>query len=197
MRPSSDQASAAYRFLLASIVAGLPASAGAQNSPTVPSPTVATPPGTYRLGVWIEPVSRWDGKSWVPQGLRIVGVNPGSPAERAGLRAGNVLTSVNGVRVGSQQDLLRALDNSGGRVSLGLNDGRGYTSRQVPSFSSAAPVARGVPRAPAVYYPPSYGAYRPVPAPGRVIHRPFYGNYGDAPSPNPFSTPPSYGDIGP
>src|SRR3954467_6810928 len=99
MRPSSDQARVAYRFLLGFMVAGLPGGAGAQTSPPAISQPGAASPGNYRLGVWIEPVSQWDGKSWVPYGLRIVGISPGSPAERAGIQTGNVLTSVNGSRV--------------------------------------------------------------------------------------------------
>jgi hypothetical protein len=196
MHPPSDQAWVAHRFLLGlMMVAGLPGGAGAQNSPPAISPHGAASPGDYRLGVWIEPVSQWNGKSWVPYGLRIVGVSPGSPAERAGLQTGHVLTSVNGSRVTSLQDLLRALANSGGQASLGLYDGRGDTTRQVPSFSWAPPVARSIPWTPTPYYAPSYGGYGSRPGPRRVIQRPFYGNYGDAPSPNPFSTPPGYGDI--
>jgi PDZ domain len=195
MRPSSGQAWVAYRFLLGLMVAGLPGSASAQTSPPAISQPGAASPGNYRLGVWIEPVSQWNGRSWVPYGLRIVGVSPGSPAERAGLQAGNVLTSVNGSRVTRPQDLGTALANSGGQASLGLYDGRGSTSRQVPSFAWAAPVARSIPMTPTTYYAPSSGTYGSMPGPRRVIQRPYYGNYGDAPSPNPFSTPPSYGDI--
>src|SRR2546421_12546733 len=125
MRPSSIQAWVACRFLLGLMVAGLPGGAGAQNSPPTVSPHGASSPGNYRLGVWIEPVSQWNGKSWVPYGLRIVGVSPGSPAERAGIQTGNVVTSLNGSQVASLQDLLKALENSGGQASLGLHDGRG------------------------------------------------------------------------
>jgi membrane-associated protease RseP (regulator of RpoE activity) len=200
MRPSSDRAAAALRFLLGWIVAGLPGAAGAQTSPPAsaspsPAPAAAAAPGPHRLGVWIEPVSQWNGKSWVPWGLRIVGVSPGSPAERAGIQTGNVLTSVNGTNVSRVQDLLKALDNSGGRATLGLRDRRGDTMRQITSFAWTAAAAPSIPRVPTTSYAPYYNNYGATRGPGRVIHRPFYGNYGDAPSPNPFSTPPSYGDI--
>jgi hypothetical protein len=129
--------------------------------------------------------------------VRITGVSPGSPAERAGIQAGNVVTSVNGSRVASLQELLRALDKSGGQAALVVYDGRAYATRQVPSFAWTAPVARPVPSTPAptAYYAPSSASPVPAPVPRRVISRPYYSNYGDAPSPNPFSTPPSYGDI--
>jgi membrane-associated protease RseP (regulator of RpoE activity) len=174
-------------------VAGLAASAGAQTSPPAAVRPPAAAPGTYRLGVSIQPVAQWNGRSWVPHGLKIVGVSRGSPGERAGLQTGNVVTSVNGTRVTSGQDLQEALDSSGGRATLVVQDSRGYTSRQVSSFSWAPAVARSGP--PALSYAPSYGASGPAPTPRRVIQRPYYGNYGDAPSPNPFSTPPSYGNV--
>jgi hypothetical protein len=201
MRPSSVPA---WRWvgcflLLGLMVARLAGSAGAQTGPPAAAPPGARPPGNYRLGVSIEPVSRWDGRSWVPWGLQVTGVSPGSPAERAGIRTGNVVTSVNGYQVTSHQHLLWTVANSGGRASLVLYDGREYTTRQVPSFSWAAPVARSLPATPAPARAPSYssayGSPGAMPGRGRVIHRPFYSNYGDAPSPNPFSTPPSYGDI--
>jgi membrane-associated protease RseP (regulator of RpoE activity) len=195
MRQFSDRASVAYRWLLGLIVAGLPGGAGAQNSSPATAPPRAASPGNYRLGVWIEPVAQWNGKSWVSYGLRIVGISPGSPAERAGIQTGNVLTSVNGSPVTSLQDLLRTLENSGGQASLVVHDGRGYTTRQVPSFAWAAPVARSIPTTTTPYSAPASGSSGSMPGPRRVIRRPFYGNYGDAPSPNPFSTPPSYGDI--
>jgi hypothetical protein len=196
MRPSSDQAWAVCRFLLGLMVAGTPGFARAQTSPPAVSQPGAASPGTYRLGVWIEPVPQWNGKSWVPYGLRITGVSPGSPAERAGLKTGDLLTSVNGARVTSLQELLTALANSGGQASLVLYDGRGYISRQVPSFAWTTSVAPTVLRTPTPYYAPSYGgSYGAMPGPARVIRRPYYGNYGDAPSPNPFSTPPGFGDT--
>jgi hypothetical protein len=172
--------------VLLGLTAGLSSDAKAQN----------TPPAKYRLGVWIEPVSRWDCRGWVPLGLRITRVSPGSPAARAGVRVGNVLTSVNGSPVTSLPTLQRAVENSGGRASLVLHDGRQYTTRQVPSFVWTTAVARQAHRAPVYYdYAPPSGAGNARPQPRRVIHRPFYSNYGDAPSPEPFSTPPGYGDI--
>jgi hypothetical protein len=195
MRPSAHQAWVASCYLLILMVAGLPMGAGAQTGPPAAAPAAAAAPGNYRLGIWIEPVAQWNSKSWVSYGLRITAVSPGSPAERAGLRTGNVLTSVNGAPVTGLPNLLTALQNSGGQATLGVYDGRGYTTGQVPSFAWAAPAARSAPPTPTTYYPPSYGNVRATPGPGGVIRRPYYSNYGDAPSPNPFSTPPSYGDI--
>jgi hypothetical protein len=114
------------------------------------------------------------------------------------------VTSVNGSGVTTHQGLLSALDSSGGQASVVLQEGRGYTSRQVALFSWVPPGASNSPRTSTAYYAPypgTYGSapssssYGTMPGPRRVIRRPFYGNYGDAPSPNPFSTPPSYGDV--
>jgi len=194
MRLSSDQAWVACGCLLGLIVAGLPGGAGAQNSPPATALQGAASPGNYRLGVWIEPVSQWNGTRWVPHGLRIVGVSPGSPAERAGIQTGNVLTSVNGAPVTSLQDLLRTLENSGARRLLVCTTAGEHIAAG-PVIRVGCPVARSIPRTPAPYYAPSSGSSGSTPGPRRVIQRPFYGNYGDAPSPNPFSTPPSYGNI--
>jgi hypothetical protein len=195
MRDSTGWARTSCRALLASTLIGLPVIARAQSRQPTNSLRGAPPAAQYRLGVWIEPVSQWNGQSWVPSGLRITGVSPGSPAEQAGVRTGNVLTSVNGSQVSSLTGLLTALANSGGRLSLGLREGGRATTREIKSFAWAPPLSRRTPQSPTTYYAPAYGTPGSLLGPRRVIRRPFYSNYGDAPSPNPFSTPPSYGDI--
>ncbi len=58
------------------------------------------------------------------------GVNPGSPAEAAGLKAGDVITAVGGTPVGSVDDLTAALSKRGsGPVELTV--ARGRTTRKV------------------------------------------------------------------
>lgn len=53
-------------------------------------------------------------------GALVSGVTKGSAAEKAGLKAGDVITSVNGDRVDDADDLIRELENAKGEVSLGV-----------------------------------------------------------------------------
>ena len=66
-----------------------------------------------------------------PVGAYIGGVRPGTPAERAGLHAGDVITVVNTTPVGSAADLERALAASGpaGRLTIAFT--RDGTDHQV------------------------------------------------------------------
>jgi len=55
------------------------------------------------------------------QGVLVSAVTEGSPAARAGLKAGDVITSINGERVHSREDLMRGLrDATGDKVDLGI-----------------------------------------------------------------------------
>jgi glutaredoxin 3 len=65
------------------------------------------------------------------EGAFVGGVNPGSPAERAGLKVGDVIIAVDGTPVGSVDALSQALAaaNSSGNVKLTL--ARGETRREV------------------------------------------------------------------
>ena len=57
----------------------------------------------------------------VKEGVLVTSVTDGSPASRAGIKAGDVITSVNSERVGSREDLVRALrDASSDRIELGI-----------------------------------------------------------------------------
>lgn len=53
-------------------------------------------------------------------GALVAGVAKGSAAEKAGLKAGDVITSVNGDSVDGADDLIRELENVTGEVSLGI-----------------------------------------------------------------------------
>lgn len=53
-------------------------------------------------------------------GALVSSVAKGSAAEKAGLKAGDVITSVNGDRVRDGDDLIRELESVGGDVSLGV-----------------------------------------------------------------------------
>jgi serine protease Do/serine protease DegQ len=54
-------------------------------------------------------------------GVLVSSINQGSPAEKAGLKAGDVITSVNGDRVRDSDDLIDELRDAEGReVTIGI-----------------------------------------------------------------------------
>src|SRR5439155_9713273 len=54
----------------------------------------------------------------LPAGLQISDIADGSPAKKAGLRAGDIITSIGGLRIESSEDLQRALANVNGDVEV-------------------------------------------------------------------------------
>jgi regulator of sigma E protease len=68
---------------------------------------------------------------------RVMMLEPGMPAVEAGVRVGDLITSIDGSQVQTFEDLRRALENKGGReVSLGLErDGRALQLKLVPARS--------------------------------------------------------------
>ena len=64
------------------------------------------------------------------QGAYVGGVNPGTPAEAAGLKAGDVITAVNGNPIRSVNDLVSAL-NREESDPVRLTVARGATTREV------------------------------------------------------------------
>src|SRR5438105_8426681 len=53
---------------------------------------------------------------YVPDGMLIQGVTPGSSAERAGLQRGDIITQIEGVRIQNDDDLAAILSSSAGSV---------------------------------------------------------------------------------
>jgi len=53
-------------------------------------------------------------------GVLVTSVTDGSAAARAGLKAGDVITSINGTRVTSREDLVRGMRDSNEDVSIGI-----------------------------------------------------------------------------
>ena len=76
----------------------------------------------------------------VTPGALVVGLAAdGSPAGDAGVRAGDLITEVDGQRVGSAEDFAAALSGAGERVTLTLT--RGGRTLHVQARPEAAPFA--------------------------------------------------------
>jgi len=90
--------------------------------PEIRIPPVIVQLGGYSLlGVRVQDLTEQLGEYFgVPEGrgVLITSVRPGSPAERAGLRAGDVIVAVNDREVRTVRDFTRALAGREGEVSL-------------------------------------------------------------------------------
>lgn len=79
--------------------------------------------GRGRLGVRVETLGEDLAAALGATGTRgvlVVEVLEGTPAQSAGLRAGDIITAVEGAAVSDGDDLIRALRNENGRVSLSV-----------------------------------------------------------------------------
>jgi membrane-associated protease RseP (regulator of RpoE activity) len=95
-----------------------------------PSPGAAST-GRKPLGAKVADASRYamPGGTAV-RGAYVGGVNPGSPAEAAGLKAGDVISAVGGTPISSVDELTAALSRLG-PGSVQLTVARGSTTRTV------------------------------------------------------------------
>ena len=73
-------------------------------------------PGRARLGVQIEDAPDTSGRG----GAQVVEVMEDTPAERAGIKVGDVITQVEGESIGDATDLIQALRGKSGRVEIKL-----------------------------------------------------------------------------
>ncbi len=85
----------AIAAVAASIIAAAPAAAQSRpvDPPLPPAPAAPTQTG---YGAWFGSIPDMDGSNG---GILLSGATPGSPAEKAGLKAGDFLTSMAGKRV--------------------------------------------------------------------------------------------------
>jgi S1-C subfamily serine protease len=87
------------------------------------------------IGVGLDGVKPGDG-SGLSQGVRLMSVQPGSPAARAGLQQGDVIVAVGGQPIGSPAQLVAAVERAGVGGSLLLTvsrDGRLLSVTVVPA----------------------------------------------------------------
>ncbi|HEX7251371.1 MAG TPA: Do family serine endopeptidase [Thermoanaerobaculia bacterium] len=94
-------------------------------------------PKSARLGVQVQPLTPDLAQELgVPNGshgLAVMGVESGSPAERAGLRQGDLIVGVDGQSVRSVSELRSALEKSRGNARLRVRRGDGYLFLVVPT----------------------------------------------------------------
>ena len=94
---------------------------------------------TAFLGVEIDAAA--DGHGNVSSGATVAGVITGSPAQEAGLAAGDVITTVDGNAVDGAQALTSALEpyKPGDKVTIGWTDASGVTHIATVALSSGPP----------------------------------------------------------
>jgi membrane-associated protease RseP (regulator of RpoE activity) len=88
-----------------------------------------------------------DGEGDSNGGARVTGVVDDSPAKRAGIRTGDVITRLDGKKIGDASDLIDAVRGTEGRVTIELE--RNGDRRTVTAELDAG--APGTNRAPQVY----------------------------------------------
>src|SRR5262249_48553696 len=86
-------------------------------------------PKNAKLGVQVQPLTpdlaQQLGLPEGSHGVAVAGVESGSPAERAGVRQGDVIVSVDGQAVSNVSELRSALAKDKSNVRLGMRRGAG------------------------------------------------------------------------
>jgi hypothetical protein len=101
---------------------------------TLPTPQVEAPPGP-RIGVVLDPID-------AGHGARVIEVRPGSPADRAGIHAGDVIERVDGHPVDKNGDLNEQIATTaagGSRAIEVIRDAAPVTVAVVPEVPKAGP----------------------------------------------------------
>ena len=97
--------------------------------------------GRGRLGVRIQPLGQLAEYFGTPSGVLVNGVDPDSPAARAGLKAGDVVTAVNGKPVAEPSELIEAVRTAEGGATLTIDYTRDRKAQtvEVPLPETASP----------------------------------------------------------
>ena len=101
------------------------------------------------FGIQVVPVSAGAAaQSGKPEGLYVAAVVPGGPSELSGLRAGDIITAVDGepVRDAEQLALLTLTKKPGESVTLptrGMDDRRGHRHARHPTLSGIGSGSQG------------------------------------------------------
>ena len=74
-------------------------------------------------------------------GVRVLSVDPGSPADRAGLREGDIVLGLDGAAIGSVDALHQSLNEARIHKDCAIKLLRGHASPQV-MFMSVRPIER-------------------------------------------------------
>jgi serine protease Do len=98
-----------------------------------------------RLGVGVEELTDQLAQYFgAKDGLLVMSVTDGSPASRAGLKAGDVITSINGRAVRSRADLVQELrDSTGDDVTIGIVRDKKESTVTATIEAAPRPPARG------------------------------------------------------
>jgi serine protease Do len=107
------------------------------------SPFVYGRPG--RLGLHVQDLSGQLGEYFgATEGALVTSVNDNTPAKTAGLKAGDVITAINGQPVRSSADVQRRLAGPDGKVSLTIVRDRKAMSVEMTIARDAMPERRGI-----------------------------------------------------
>jgi S1-C subfamily serine protease len=119
---------------------------GADDPPTVPlylpPASVALSALPARIGIQMRNVSYSEPSvGWI-YAVQVLQVEPGSPAARAGIEPGDVITRINGVRTFTYGDVQRLIGQAAGDVVVRLRDWR---THQYVDTQPITPIRSGSP----------------------------------------------------
>jgi serine protease Do len=124
-----------------------PAAPQPPSPPAVPSRFMITPPGSY-LGVGIQEITGDRAKALkLPSdtGVEITRVAPDSPAEKAGLKSGDVILQINGIKVESLEQSSKLVRETPVGREVKLEVFRGGASQTIVAKVGEHPQIPGIP----------------------------------------------------